>query len=98
MSQIILMGITTQELTEIIKSTISENLNSNPEKQAKKFPEEFLNRFQVAKLLKVSLATLNDWTKRGYLKAYRIGNRVLFRHEDVIASLQEVKSMKYKRA
>lgn len=97
MEQIVLVGITTHELTEIIKSTISENLITHSENLVRQLPEEFLNRFQVAKLLKVSLATLNDWTKKGYLKAYRIGNRVLFKHEEVLASLQEVKSLKYKR-
>jgi excisionase family DNA binding protein len=97
MEKIVLMGITTQELTDIIKSSIIENLSSHPEKLVRYFPDEFLNRFQVAELLKISLTTLNDWTKKGYLKAYRIGNRVLFRHEDVLASLQEVKNLKYKR-
>ena len=98
MEKVVLVGITTQELTEIIRSTIEEYQKSRPEKPLTKFPEEFLNRFQVAKLLKVSLATLNDWTKKGYIPAYRIGNRVLFKKEDVLSSLQQVKSLKYKRA
>jgi excisionase family DNA binding protein len=48
--------------------------------------EEFLTREEVAKLLKISLVTLHDWTNRDLLKSYRIGNKVRYKRNEVMQS------------
>ena len=40
---------------------------------------EWISRKQASQLLGVSLVTISDWTKKGILKGYRIGNRVRFK-------------------
>tara|TARA_R110002020_G_scaffold440922_4_gene651609 strand:- start:826 stop:1113 length:288 start_codon:yes stop_codon:yes gene_type:complete len=58
---------------------------------------EFLTRKKTAKLLDISLPTLNSWTKKGAVPALRIQDSVRYRKEDVINSLEEVRTLKYKR-
>ena len=57
----------------------------------------YLKREEVAKLLRVSLPTLHDWTKSGIIKAYRIGGRVLYKESEVKGSLHTIRSNKYKK-
>jgi len=39
----------------------------------------------------ISLVTVNEWRKKGILKAYKIGNRVYFKRNEVEAALVEIK-------
>ncbi|MFH4963883.1 helix-turn-helix domain-containing protein [Gaetbulibacter sp. M235] len=48
---------------------------------------DMFSRKQTAKKLCVSLPTLHDWTKEGIIRAYRIGNRVLYKKEDINQAL-----------
>ena len=48
--------------------------------------EEFLTREETAKLLKCSLPTLWDWSNKGLLKSYRIGNKVRYKRNEVMSS------------
>jgi len=61
MKQIILNGLTVEELREIIVGTFKElhSLKQVAEKLAEKQDCKFLSRKEVAKLLKVSLPTLH---------------------------------------
>ncbi|WP_262884008.1 helix-turn-helix domain-containing protein [Muricauda hadalis] len=53
-----------------------------------------MTRKETAKLLCISLPTLNDWTKTGIVKAHRIGNRVLYKEQEVLEALNEVRTLK----
>lgn len=53
-----------------------------------KEPAEFLTRNEVRDLLKVDLSTVHNWTKKGKLKAYGIGNRVYYRRDEVEAAMK----------
>lgn len=48
--------------------------------------EEYLTREETAKLLKCSLPTLWDWTRKDILRAYRIGNGVRYKRNEVMSS------------
>jgi len=53
--------------------------------------EEYLTRLETAKLLKVTLPTLHSWTKKGYLKAYRVGERnVYYKLPEVLSAFKEI--------
>jgi hypothetical protein len=41
-------------------------------------------------MLKVSLVTLWDWTKKDVLPAYRIGYKVRYKKRKVLASLKQM--------
>ncbi|GAB3509826.1 hypothetical protein GCM10027341_47370 [Spirosoma knui] len=59
--------------------------------------ENLSTRQKTAKQLNISLPTLDDYTRRGIIRGYRVGRRVLYRPEDVEAALTEINSIKYQR-
>ena len=52
---------------------------------------KYLTRKQVSELLCVSLPTIWRYTKQGILTSYSIGSRVLFKEDEVINSIVELK-------
>ena len=86
-------------------TTLAEKLdtltNALTEKEAKaetsaNTPEKFLTRSEVARLLKITLPTLHDWTKKGLLKAYRIGNRIRYKEAEVMATISNNPTNQFK--
>ncbi len=55
-------------------------------------PTDYITRKQIADMFGISLVSVNDWTKKGILKAYKIANRVYFKRSEVESSLTEIKS------
>ena len=68
-----------------LKSQIKE-LQQQPQ------ADRLLTRDETAKLLGVSLVTLHNWTKANILTAYRVGNKVRFKENEVLSSLQQINS------
>lgn len=88
-------NLTAEELEALISKTITEEIlpfiqNSNKE-------VELLTRRETSKLLRVSLPTLHDWTKRGIIKGYRIEGKVYYKRSEIEESLTEIQAQKYKR-
>ena len=50
-------------------------------------PVKYYTRKEVAKLLKVNISTVHNWTKNGTLKAVGIGSRVYYTQEAIDAAL-----------
>ena len=48
----------------------------------------YLTRTEVASKFKVSLVTISDWVRKGFLKAYKCGNRVYFIPDEVENALK----------
>lgn len=55
-----------------------------------KQPEEYLTRKQTAIIFKVNLSTLYNWSRRGLIKKYAIGNRIYFRRSEIEKSLIQI--------
>lgn len=60
--------------------------------------EDLYTRQTTAAKLKISLPTLDDYTRRGFIRGCRVGRRVLYRPEDVEAALKEINTVKYQRS
>lgn len=89
-------NITPEDLKKIISDAIQERLkNLSP---APKEPSAYLTREETADLLRISLPTLIDYTKRGYIKGHRIGSRVLYHRDEIEDSVKEIQTVKYRRA
>lgn len=54
--------------------------------------DEYITRNEIAKLFKISLMTVHDWTKKGILQSYKIGNRVLYKKHEVENSIVKINS------
>lgn len=95
MENLFLTGFRKEDIKAIIHEAVHEAFKSSipvtPELQG----DKLLTRKETADKLKISLVTLNDWSKRGLLKSYIIGGRVLYKESEVEASLHQVKTVKY---
>jgi len=94
MQQVVINSITAQEFRALIGSEIREALKELPN-QSKVESEILLTRTDAARKLKISLVTLNDWTKRGMVQSWIIGGRVYYKDSELEASLHKTKTVKY---
>ncbi len=53
---------------------------------------ELLTRKEAAKLLGVSLVTIQDWTKTGKITGYRIASRIRYKRHELETSLLQIKT------
>lgn len=88
-TNIFLQGLTLDELNLRLLNGIDERIYDLT-KITKKDPIEYWTREEMAKKLSISLPTLHDWTKKGILKAYRMGNRVYFKSNEVDQCLRPI--------
>jgi hypothetical protein len=51
----------------------------------------YLTRKEVAKMLKIDISSVHNWSKRGILKPYQIGYRVYYKLAEVENSIVELK-------
>lgn len=96
MEQILITGIKANELLERIGQLIDSKIGILPTKK-NPLQSDYLTRAETASKLKITLPTLHDWTKSGYLKAYRMGCRVLYKESDIVLALEKVPSFKHKK-
>ncbi|WP_425629797.1 helix-turn-helix domain-containing protein [Cellulophaga lytica] len=92
MTKVMLSTLELSDIKKVVEEVIENKLkNLNPpEKEGLKL----LSRKDTAKLLCISLPTLHDWTKTGIVKAHRIGNRILYKLEEVNDALNSIKTSK----
>lgn len=53
---------------------------------------ELLTRKEAAKLLGVSLVTIQEWTKTGKIIGYRIASRIRYKRNEIENSLSQIKT------
>lgn len=56
---------------------------------------KMITRDQVAEYLKVSIQTVINYTNRGLLIAHKIGRRVLYNEDEVMAAIQSCAVKRY---
>ena len=95
MDNLILTTHTTEQLAGIIMQAVREAVKSLEQSKNNSPSEKLLSRRETADKLKISLVTLNDWTKRGLIQSYIIGGRVLYKETEIEKSLHQVKTVKY---
>lgn len=101
-TDIILAGISREEFEVIIQTTVRTEIDRILPNQSMSIPEpntepEFITRKETAKILGITLTTLNEWTKTGIIPAKRIGTRVRYLKTDVYAALKDIETIKYRR-
>jgi excisionase family DNA binding protein len=68
-------------------SIIRNDLKELKDKFEPKTPIEYLTRNEVAKMLKCDLSTIHNWTVKGKLKKYCLGNRTYYKRAEVESAL-----------
>lgn len=97
MTNILFTGINVNELLEQFGQLIDSKLREFVSLHTPKNQSKFISRQEVADLLKISLPTLNDWTKLGWLQSYKLGNRVLYKEEEVLVCIDKVATYKFRK-
>lgn len=88
MAKVFLNTLELSDIKKVVEEVIEiklANLKTNEEKSL-----TLLSRKETAKLLCISLPTLHEWTKTGIVKAHRIGNRILYKLNEVSEALNEI--------
>ncbi|WP_055436947.1 helix-turn-helix domain-containing protein [Lacinutrix algicola] len=88
-----------EELRSYIKQALEQPLKeiNNSLKQLVKPVKKNLTVKEVAVQLNVSELTVRNYINKGFIKADKIGRRVVINAENLEKSLSEVKSLKYRR-
>lgn len=94
MNEILLNGINVDELLQKIEKLLDAKINGTATKETK---SGLLSRSEVAKLLKITLPTLHEWTRLGWLQSYKIGTRVLYELDEVLEALKKTSTNKHKK-
>ena len=89
MNEQIFFSIPLESFKDVIKATVFEALNSNQKIEEQDTKDKFLTRQETAKLLHISLTTLDTYTRLDLIKRYKVGNRVLYKKSDINDSLLE---------
>lgn len=90
---------TKEELSEIINQSVGQQLielRSSIKKLTKPIKKNLTVK-EVATQLNVSELTVRNYIAKGFIKAEKIGRRVIINAEALEDSLSEVKSLKYRR-
>lgn len=94
---ICLLPISIEELENTIRKIINDSLQENLMISPSKTDGDFLTRKETAQILRVTLPTLYDWTKRGYLQSYRMGSRIRYKRSEVNEAFNSGQLQKYGR-
>ncbi len=66
---------------------MAETAQANTTSQPPASTEDFIDKPEVARRLKKTIRSVDNWMKRGLLPYYKIGRSVLFKWSDVEAHL-----------
>lgn len=89
MGTIQLIQFSREDLIQDIEKTIYKILSKKDTKQNPSEEKPLYTREETAIILDVSLTTLYLWNKNGILSAKKLGRRVYYSKEDVLAKIQE---------
>tara|TARA_B100000809_G_scaffold141714_1_gene139252 strand:- start:77 stop:367 length:291 start_codon:yes stop_codon:yes gene_type:complete len=89
-----IQNITVNEFVLLIESVIENKLSTL---QESKKPENLTVK-EAAQLLKVSEQSIHNYIKKGFISAQKVGRILLIKRTDIEQSLNEVKSLRYKRS
>jgi hypothetical protein len=92
-NSILIRNLTVDELQDIIRVIVKEEIQLAS--TTKRNETKYLTRKEVATFLKISLPTLNNYTKIGIVNGFRIGTRVLYKAEDLESNLNAIVTNRY---
>lgn len=85
--QILLSCISQDELKQLIKEVIKEELIYFKKNLEIKASDILLTRSETCEFLKIDSSTLWSWTNKGKITCYGIGARRYYKKEDILKSM-----------
>ncbi len=77
------ISVTPEQLQSAIIEGVKTQLQDLKNHFEPKTPTEYLQRVEVAELLKIDLSSVHNWSKKGILQPYQIGGRVYYKRKEV---------------
>ena len=91
-----LYTLSVEQAESLIKGWVKQCLEeTKPENPSSNLPK-YRTRKEVTKIFKMSLPTLDRYSKLGLIRSQRIGNRILYSEDDIQRALKEC-PVKYTR-
>ncbi|MFV8343617.1 helix-turn-helix domain-containing protein [Flavobacterium sp. XS2P39] len=87
---IMLHNLAPNDLEELIRKVVDEQLEEFRKNASKQNPDELLTRAEACILLKINMTTLWNWSKKGRIISYGIGNRVYYKRGELMESLVRI--------
>ena len=87
MEQVLITTLSLEDLKKIIAESVNSAIKTIDFGNKSYESEKLLTRKETADKFSISLVTLNDWTRRGKIKAYTIGGRVLYKEQELDQAL-----------
>ena len=93
MENLLLSTMPLKALQDAIATTVRKEIKEATQhlKPAEKI--EFLSRKEAAKLLGISVVTLDNWALNGKITGYRIGKFVRYKRHELEEALQVIKAI-----
>lgn len=79
-----------EDLAKSISKTIKVLFEAYSKKIQPKEDTIWITRKQVSEILSISLVSVDDWTKRNILSAYRISNKKRYKRHEVENALTKI--------
>ena len=76
------------ELVKLISNMLDDRLLKFHNQLIKPQEETLMTIEEVSSFLKVSKVTIHKWKKRKLIKSHRIGRRIYFKKQELIATLK----------
>jgi hypothetical protein len=84
--------LTLHEITlEELMDSLREVVKCEVQQLQKTSEEKLLNTREVSTMLKVSMGTVNNWTRAGVLQSHYIGRKKFYRMSEIISKAQTLK-------
>jgi len=91
MQQIAITQLTPQDLKQLIREVVQQELSSLTDSLSNTEVDRLNNREKTAiDILDVDLSTLHRWTQQGKIKAHAIGNRIYYKDSSIEEALIEI--------
>jgi len=90
----VILQVSASDLKELVKNMYAEEQQRLSDAIAKHREKPTLSRKETAKMLGVTLTTLWQWAKGGYLVPVKIGTKVMYKASDVDAILTKYSQTK----
>jgi len=81
--------VSIDELADKVAGKLLVKIENYLKELSKPKNEELLTRQEVADYLRISLVTMHSWSKHGIINPIRMGNRILFKKQDILDVLEQ---------
>ena len=88
----LLFSVCPDDFKKDIVETLRNDIILILQKHQTKESDEYLTRKEVAELLKCDLSTIHNWTKKGKLTKYGIGDRTYYKKSDIEKAIVKITS------